>query len=105
MPVTAPSAGLNSQTVTLPKNVTNAIPTTVPWNSGISGLGAPPPTQTPPQDGGPQQTSSVQQSPFFHREFPTLGGGSSLGEPTPQYGPGPSLRPESKCTFFIVHFL
>lgn len=73
----------------------------MPWNSGSGGIGGPPPTQTLPLDGGLQAASSVQQSPFFHREFPTLGGGSSLAESTPQYGPGPSLRPETKGSWAL----
>ncbi|XP_037773863.1 acidic proline-rich protein PRP33-like [Penaeus monodon] len=45
---------------------------------------------------GPLPSSSVQQSPFFQREFPKLGGGNSLAESSPQYGPGPSLRPQTE---------
>ncbi len=45
-----------------------------------------------------------QQSPFFQEEFPKLvAGGEEKSEPAkkeeekePQYGPGPSLRPQSK---------
>ena len=44
-----------------------------------------------------------QQSPFFQEEFPTLSGGEKSPqtkkeeEKEPQYGPGPSLRPQSEC--------
>ena len=46
-----------------------------------------------------------QQSPFFQEEFPTLAGGDKSPQSKDeeeskeaQYGPGPSLRPQSKCT-------
>lgn len=45
------------------------------------------------------------------REFPTLGAGDQQESgadnrdsqpPEPQYGPGPSLRPQSKCNFALI---
>ncbi|KAG0728398.1 Protein PRRC2A [Chionoecetes opilio] len=69
-----------------------------PWSSAAVAGALPGGSQGAPHplDGGHQQSSSVQQSPFFHREFPKLGGGNLLAESTPQYGPGPSLRPQTE---------
>ncbi|MPC86380.1 hypothetical protein E2C01_081205 [Portunus trituberculatus] len=71
---------------------------TKPWSSAAAGggLSGGSPGVPHPLDGGHQQSSSVQQSPFFHREFPKLGGGNLPAESSPQYGPGPSLRPQSE---------
>ncbi|XP_066984254.1 protein PRRC2C-like isoform X4 [Macrobrachium rosenbergii] len=71
-----------------------------PWSNAAAGGGGAPTSGSPgaplPLDGGPPQSSSAQQSPFFHREFPKLGGGNSVAESSPQYGPGPSLRPQTE---------
>ena len=72
-----------------PANIKNGVagPPQIPWSSGSAG-GAPVPHAGHEGGGGSQP-----QSAFFHREFPTLGAGN---EAAPQYGPGPSLRPETK---------
>ncbi|KAG1714787.1 Protein PRRC2A [Nymphon striatum] len=55
-----------------------------------------------PQDGGRTEPFLGQQSPFFHQEFPSLaGGGAQTGSnqksnTDTQYGPGPSLRPQTE---------
>ena len=55
-----------------------------------------------------------QQSPFFQEEFPKLvsGGGDEKSPPPskeeekePQYGPGPSLRPQSEYNFSIIIYV
>lgn len=54
------------------------------------------------QDGGRTEPFLGQQSPFFHQEFPSLaGGGAQTGSnqksnTDTQYGPGPSLRPQTE---------
>lgn len=54
------------------------------------------------QDGGRTEPFLGQQSPFFHQEFPSLaGGGAQTGSSQKsfidtQYGPGPSLRPQTE---------
>ena len=115
----APNTVNNNATNQL-KRATAIIPTTspganksgppqIPWSGG-SGVSVPPSNSSPMQDGGgpggggsgnavPTQ-SSVQQSSFFHREFPILGTGGG-SDPTPQYGPGPSLRPETKGSWVL----
>lgn len=58
------------------------------------------------------------QSPMFQEEFPTLKSaedkkdGKKEDEPPSQvvtkdlpYGPGPSLRPQSKCIFYRLIFI
>ena len=74
--------------------------------------------------GGPRLWSGVagglkkgvldQSSPFFQEEFPSLATGGEEKSDTqkkededkePQYGPGPSLRPQSKCIFLLPVFV
>nr|XP_053649343.1 protein PRRC2C-like [Cherax quadricarinatus] len=93
----------NSTTTTTPtSNISNGnnnlSNSNKPWSSAAAGGAIPggSPGAPLPLDGGPLQSSSVQQSPFFHREFPKLGGGNSLAESSQQYGPGPSLRPQTE---------
>lgn len=60
------------------------------------------------EGGGPERNFLGHQSPFFPQEFPKLAGGDVPIDGTQrsatdsQYGPGPSLRPQSKCHIFQV---
>lgn len=62
------------------------------------------------EDGGPERNFLGQQSPFFPQEFPKLAGGDAPTEGNQkssvdsQYGPGPSLRPQSKFIFYYKKF-
>lgn len=51
----------------------------------------------------------AHQSPLFQQEFPKLSSGDGQNAQTgqksgsdTQYGPGPSLRPQSKLCFFLL---
>lgn len=61
--------------------------------------------------GGPKRGVVDQSSPFFQEEFPTLATGAEdksdqqlkkeEESKESQYGPGPSLRPQSKKSFLL----
>lgn len=59
------------------------------------------------EDGGQERNFLGQQSPFFPQEFPKLAGGdvptegNQKSSADTQYGPGPSLRPQSMFKRYI----
>ncbi|XP_013778180.1 protein PRRC2C-like isoform X3 [Limulus polyphemus] len=84
-----PSQGPTSQKPTVPSSTTGA---NKMWHSVTQNQEA----------GGPEKTFLGQQSPFFPQEFPKLAGGdvrtegSQQSNVDTQYGPGPSLRPQTE---------
>lgn len=88
-------ASSHSQTLQKTQSTTNttvAPTTSKTWSSVTSNQ----------EDGGQERTFLGQQSPFFPQEFPKLAGGDVPTEGTQkssadtQYGPGPSLRPQTE---------